>query len=72
LDDYINLLTYFDPAVDGEIMDIPISENPMFSKAVFYVGVIFNQIGDYEEAERFLVQSKIGLEESGEKEKLEK
>jgi len=72
LDDYINLLTYFDPAVNADIMDIPVSENPMFSKAVFFVGVIFNQIGDYDEAERFLIQAKVGLEENKERSKLEK
>jgi len=65
-------LTFFDPSVDGSIIDLPLYENPMFTKAVYFVGLIFDQVGDQEEAERFLLQAKIGLDKMNETEKLDK
>ncbi|CAI2360996.1 unnamed protein product [Moneuplotes crassus] len=69
LDDYINLLTFFDPSVSNDIQNVPVVENPTFSKAIFFVGIIFDQIGDFEEAQKFLNQASKGLRVKGEEEK---
>ena len=57
LDDYINLLDFFNPAdtkQSGEVYE-------MKTKALYLVGLIFFQVKDFDESERFLSKVKMDL-----------
>lgn len=69
LDDYINLLTFFNPSSVGNSYEAPTSNHPMYCKALYLVGLIFFQIKDFEESERFLMQAKNYLMENKEMDK---
>lgn len=57
LDDYINLINFFNPAD----MNITGKVREMKTKAIYLVGLIFFQVKDFEESERFLSQVKMDL-----------
>jgi hypothetical protein len=66
LDDYINLLTFFNPSSSGNSYEGPTTDHPMYCKALYLVGLIFYKISDYEESERFLLKAKLYLFENKE------
>lgn len=78
LDDYINLMDFFNPAGKAYDMQSELSEHlndaVHFSKckALYLVGLIFYQVKDYPECERFLSQVKMDLKEIGEIDKYKK
>lgn len=57
LDDYINLINFFNPAVTNKSGRV----HEMKMKALYLVGLIFYQVKDFEESERFLSQVKMDL-----------
>lgn len=78
LDDYINLLNFFNPT-DQQQSGNPLEIKPTLSqknnqlcKAIYLVGLIFFQIKDFQESERFLNQVKMDLLEMREIDKYNK
>ena len=57
LDDYINLLDFFNPADTKQSGDV----YEMKTKALYLVGLIFFQVKDFDESERFLSKVKMDL-----------
>lgn len=68
LDDYINILNFLNPMDSqqtGKVFE-------MKTKAIYLVGLIFYQVEDYDESERFLSQIKMDLLEIKDSEKYHK
>lgn len=82
LDDYINLLNFFNPSEDqmmGNLYDpkniskqCSVTKPLQYCKAIYLVGLIFFQIKDFEESERFLNQVRMDLLELKETDKYNK
>lgn len=68
LDDYISWITFFNPTEEqqkGKVFD-------MKTKAIYFIGVLFYKMNEFEEAEQYLNQVRMDLLEIKETEKYQK